>query len=344
MTVTYMFKAARGDAAKVPMPAAPGVLVLEAPVSPLEEDAPGAGRIAPTDDPPAPDAERAAAGARPGTDVAVTEPRNLPVKWQPPASRLILVAKSRGGVGATSVAVNLALELQKGRRVFGTGARRRVALVDFDVQFGNVGSFLDLEDRGGALELLRLAEEPDPQAVRNAMLTHSSGLKVLVAPRMAVPLEALDIRRVESILSALMAEYDYVVADLPPALVPWLEPLLVRAMRLLMVSDLAVPSIACTRRVLDLMREDNPELPAEIVVSRERKPLIQRKVHREAATAIGLPLTHWLPDEPKLARQALDRGEPLALLAPRCAWTKSVRQIATSIEAVRLVGNEGVGR
>lgn len=331
MTVSYVFKASRGASDREAAVDRPGVLVL--PVQPAPQPEEPVALLAP----PRPEPETGAAEPQARTDLAVTATHNLPVRWTPPDSRLILVGKSRGGVGATSVAVNLALELQKPRRLFGPSSARRVALVDFDVQFGNVGSFLDLEDRGGMLELLRLPDEPDAQAVRHAMLSHPSGLKVLVAPRAAIPLEALDIPRVEAILAALMSEYDYVVADLPPALVPWLEPLIVRAMRLLLVSDLSVPSVACTRRVLDLMREDNPEIATEIVISRERKPLMPRKLHREAAEAIGLPLAHWLPDEPKLARQALDRGEPLSLLAPRCPWTKAVRQIATSIEAVHLM-------
>jgi Flp pilus assembly CpaE family ATPase len=330
MTVTYMFKGSRNGTEDTSRSDA-GVLVLpvdgtapatEAPASELPDAGP------PTEAP---------AEAAPRNVPAITETRNLPVKWTPPESRLILVGKSRGGVGATSVAVNLALELQNARRLFGVSRAHRVALIDFDVQFGNVGSFLDLDDRGGMLALLRLRDEPDAQAVRNAMLTHPSGLRVLVAPRSPIPLEALDSARVEAILAVLMAEYHYIVADLPPALVPWLEPLIARASRLLLVSDLSVPSVACTRRVLDLMREDNPDLAAEIVVSREKKPMILRKTHREAAKAIGLPLAHWLPDESRLARQALDRGEPLALLAPRCAWTKALREIAGSIRAEQRV-------
>lgn len=331
MTVSYVFKASRGGTEGEVPAQAPGVLVLqlEAQVQPEEPVA--------LLSPPAKEPEAAQERAEAHTDLAVTAPRNLPVQWTPPESRLILVGKSRGGVGATSVAVNLALELQNTRKLFGPARSRRVALIDFDVQFGNVGSFLDLDDRGGMLALLRLRDEPDAQAVRNAMLTHPSGLKVLVAPRNAIPLEALDAHRVDAILAVLMAEYDYIVADMPPALVPWLEPLIARASRLLLVTDLSVPSVACTRRVLDLMREDNPEIATEIVVSRERKPMMQRKLHKEAAMAIGLPLAHWLPDEAKLARQALDRGEPLSQLAPRSAWTKSIRQIAASIQSARLM-------
>jgi pilus assembly protein CpaE len=335
MTVNYVFKASR-VAREVERAPAPGVLVL--PVQAAADVVPAFDRPAADEVPriDQPRAEEVPAGA-PRPEGALPASRNLPVKWTPPESRLILVGKSRGGVGATSVAVNLALELQKSRRLFGPSRAHRVALIDFDIQFGNAGSFLDLGDRGGMLALLRLREDPDAQAVRNAMLTHPSGLRVLVAPRNAIPLEALDTGRVEAILAALTAEYDYIVADLPPALVPWLEPLIVRASRLLLVTDLSVPAVACTRRVLDLIREDNPAIATEIVVSRERKPMIERRLHREAAAAIGLPLSHWLPDEAKLARQALDRGEPLSQLAPRSAWTKSVRQIAASIQASHLM-------
>ncbi len=268
-----------------------------------------------------------------GHPAPAVQMHNLPVKWAPSNSRLILVARSRGGMGATSVAANLAIELLNHRGVFATAPRRQVALVDLDVQFGTAASLLDLEDRGGLLALARLPEEPDIQAVRNALSVHPCGLKVLPAPRKAIPLDAFDGPRVASIIDGLMAEHDYVVVDLPPALVYWLEPLLKRADRLLMVTDLAVPSVASARRIIDLMREDNAELVVDVVVSREQKPLFQRRLHRDAADALGEPLGHWLPDETRLSRQALDRGEPLVSLSPRCPWSRAVRKLARKIEA-----------
>jgi MinD-like ATPase involved in chromosome partitioning or flagellar assembly len=285
-------------------------------------------------DPEASPAAEAEVKAAPAThQPPVVQTHNLPVKWVPSHSRLILVARSRGGMGATSVAVNLAIELLNRRGLFSSAAHRQVALVDLDVQFGTAGSILDLEDRGGLLALARLIDEPDAQAVRNALLPHPSGLKVLPAPRTAIPLDAFDGVRVGSIIDALMAENDYVVVDLPPALVYWLEPLLKRADRLLMVTDLAVPSVVSARRVIDLMREDNSDLAVDILVSREQKPLFQRKLHRDAARALGEPLGHWLPDETKLSRQALDRGEPLVEMSPRCPWSRAVRKLARQIEA-----------
>ena len=256
----------------------------------------------------------------------------LPANFVAKEGRIILVAKARGGIGATTLAVNLALEMQLQvikRR--GTTAGR-VALVDLDVQLGNAGSFLDLADRGGMLALAQLGPEPDAQAVRHAMVRHPSGLSVLAAPATAIPFEAFDVRRISCILDALAAENDVVLVDLPPALIDWLEPLLARAERLLMVTDLAVPSIVRARRIISLMTEDHPTLPVDIVVAHEKKPFRLGQSHRDAAVALGHPLRHWLPDEAKLARLALDRGEPLIQLAPRCGWSKAVRGMASELQ------------
>lgn len=263
---------------------------------------------------------------------AVAASRGHIAKFVGTEGRIILVAKARGGIGATTLAVNLALEMQlQGMKRSGS-VGGRVALVDLDVQLGNAGSFLDLADRGGMLALARLGPEPDAQAVRHAMVRHPSGLSVLTAPATAIPFEAFDACRIASILDALAASHDVVVVDLPPALIDWLEPLLARAERLLMVTDLAVPSIARARRVISLMTEDRSELPVEIVVAHERKPFRLGQAHRDAAIALGHDLRNWLPDESKLARQALDRGEPLVQLAPRCGWSKAVKAMAAKLQ------------
>lgn len=256
----------------------------------------------------------------------------LPAKYVPTEGRVILVAKARGGIGATTLAVNLALEMQMQAMNRKGPAGGRVALVDLDVQLGNAGSFLDLADRGGMLALANLGPDPDAQAVRHAMVRHPSGLGVLAAPTTAIPFQAFDTVRIAAMIDALASENDVVIVDLPPALIDWLEPLLARAERLLMVTDLAVPSIVRARRVIGLMTEDHPKLPVEIVVAHEKKPFRLGQMHRDAEAALGYPLRHWLPAEAKLARQALDRGEPLVKLAPRCGWSKAIKGMAAELQ------------
>lgn len=268
----------------------------------------------------------------------------LPAKYVPTQGRIILVAKARGGIGATTLAVNLALEMQMQAKKAGGATGGRVALVDLDVQLGNAGSLLDLADRGGMLALANLGPEPDAQAVRHAMVRHPSGLSVLAAPTTAIPFQAFDATRIAAMIDALSAENDVVIIDLPPALIEWLEPLLARAERLLMITDLAVPSIGRARRIIKLMTEDHPKLPVEIVVAHEKKPFRLGKSHRDAETALGYPLRHWLPDEAKLARQALDRGEPLVQLSPRCGWSKAVKVMAADLQVSSRTGTKAISK
>ncbi len=349
MTVTYMFRAknrpAQGQAPEnnadtqgAPLFDAPPAFVgrdqLRPPQAATQQDSETIAGHLSGDAPFWPAASSSAAPeppARPGAATGPTSSR-LPSRYVEAAGRIILVAKARGGIGATTLAVNLALELQLRAAKRNGAVGGRVALVDLDIQLGNAGSFLDLADRGGMLALARLGAEPDGQAVRHAMVRHPSGLNVLVAPTTAIPFEAFDAWRIAAILDALAAEHDVVIVDLPPALIGWLEPVLARAERLLMVTDLAVPSIARARRIMCLMTEDRPDMPVEIVVAHEKKPFRLGQTHRDAARALGHGLRHWLPDEPKLARLALDRGEPLVQLAPRCGWCKAVRAIATDLE------------
>ncbi|MBE0413739.1 AAA family ATPase [Yoonia sp.] len=267
-----------------------------------------------------------------GNAIATTaQNRLLPVQWAPPPGSLILVGRARGGIGATSFAVNLAIELCSKRATGRSRDRKKVALVDFDVQFGTVANSLDLTDRGGLVDLLRLPRHPDAQAVRNALLTHNSGLRVLAAPANPIPLDALDAPRVAAILDALMADNDTVIIDMPPALMRWIEPLLARAERMLVVTNLAVTSVTSARRMLNILREDAPNLTIETVVSRESKPILQGKLHRQAAETIGAPLSYWLPEDARNARLALDRGEPMVTFAPRSSWSRAVRRAAQTI-------------
>jgi MinD-like ATPase involved in chromosome partitioning or flagellar assembly len=366
MTITYMFHAKDRPSAKAPAGSAteaelaedpaifvphPRFRISEPPVTsgpvPAAADDPDiamsplllvnpAARLqpehAPTPDPVFAEPTVSAAPPAQQTEPAPPVHAGLPVRYERPDSRLILVAKARGGIGATTLAVNLAVEMQMqgAKRAGASGGR--VALVDLDIQLGNAGSFLDLADRGGMLALARLTPEPDVQAVRHAIVRHPSGLSVLAAPSTAIPFEALDATRIASILDALIATHDVVIVDLPPALIDWLGPVLQRAERMLMVTDLAVPSITRARRIITMMTEDRPDLPVEIVVAHEKKPFRMGQMHRDAATALGHDLRHWLPDETKLARQAIDRGEALVQLAPRSGWSKAVRQMAMGLQ------------
>ncbi len=248
-------------------------------------------------------------------------------------ARIIAVAQARGGIGATTVAVNLADMLA------GSGRRRRkqpppprVALLDFDLQFGTVGSYLDIGDQDGLLQLATDGILPDATFMEQAMVRLPGGLDVLAAPQKFAPLDSLTAEQVSAILDTLRQTHDYIVIDLPRALVGWLEPVVQAADELVLVTDVSVASVRHCRRLAEFFTANNVALTVEVVVNHQRRPLFSRQIHREAAKVIGRPLTNWLPDD-RAALSAADRGKPLSQVAPRSALGKAIGRLAAATAA-----------
>jgi Flp pilus assembly CpaE family ATPase len=244
---------------------------------------------------------------------------------------VIAVARARGGIGATTIAVNLAYLLQDRRGILFKKPTRRVAIVDLELQFGCVGIFLDVEDRGAMLELASSASMPDRAFVRSAMVQRKCGLSVLPAPARPIPMDALAAEKVAALLDALRAEYDYVVVDMPHALVHWVEPVLGRAGKILVATDTTVPGIRHARRLASFYSEEAPALPIEIVVVHEKRPMFMSGQQKEAAKVLERPLTHWLPSDSAGAIDAIDRGEPIAELRAGSELSRAFRKMAKAI-------------
>ncbi|MGB8623334.1 MAG: P-loop NTPase, partial [Paracoccaceae bacterium] len=245
--------------------------------------------------------------------------------------QVIAVAQARGGIGATTVATNLACALVGRSTMFRKVERKRVALLDFDLQFGNANVYLDLEDNQGFLDLMRAGEMPDSAFVGGILQRHSSGLDLLCAPKQLVPLTTVRAEVIAALLDLLCADHDYVVVDLPRAMVDWIEPVLQRAARLALVTDTSVPCIRQARRMVDFLREDFMGLPVDFIVNREKKPMIKSDHHREAEKVLQTKLTHWLPDNPRLARAAVDLGRPVVEMKPGSDLAKALTGLAVSV-------------
>ncbi|MCV2865633.1 AAA family ATPase [Defluviimonas sp. WL0075] len=258
---------------------------------------------------------------------AVPETRSAPGR----IGRVIAVAQARGGSGATTVALNLADALTGKSGFLHKADKHSVALVDFDLQFGTIGSALDLEEQDALLKLAQDGTVPDLRFLEQTMTKLPGGLNVLPAPSKFAPVDALRNDQVAAILDLLRQTNDYVVVDLPRALVSWVEPVIEEADELLIVTDLTVPSVRHARRLMDFFKTVNIGLTVTIVVNREGRPLMRTSVQKEAAAALDSKLEFWLPADDKAARAAVDQGKPLFSVASRSPLTKAIGQLAKAI-------------
>ena len=246
----------------------------------------------------------------------------------PHTGRIIAVAQARGGVGATTVAVNLAHELVGRAGFLKKKLPNSVALVDLDLQFGSVGAMLDLSEQDELHQLALDGTIPDAAFLARAMVKLPNGMSVLAAPSKFMPLDSLQPEQITALLDLLRRENDFVVVDLPHALGAWIEPVLKCADELLVVSDTSVPSIRQCRRLIDFFTADNPELPVRVVINHEKRPIFASGLQKEVQKALNQKLEHWLPHDPQAARASADRGKPLTSVAPRSQLGKAISRLA----------------
>lgn len=243
---------------------------------------------------------------------------------------IIAVSQARGGIGSTTVAVNLALSLLGERKFLKKGGKKRVVLLDFDLQFGNANVYLDVEDNGGFLQLIESQEDPDESFLKGVLQTHSSGLDILCAPLPIAPLHSVRAGTISAMLDSLQRDYDYIVVDMPRAIVDWIEPVLHRASVLQIVTDTSVPCIRQAKRLIDFYREGNLGVTVDLVVNRDVKPMFKSSHLKEAETILDASFDHWIPDNQKLSRRAVDLGKPVCETQPKSDLGKAFGKIAVA--------------
>ncbi|QUJ76705.1 AAA family ATPase [Sulfitobacter albidus] len=261
-------------------------------------------------------------------DVLIEEPAPEP---EPKRRRTVtqgqlsIVMRSRGGAGATTLAVNLAVARAQ------SAPDSTVALVDLDIQNGAIAVAMDLPDSAAASAWMRGQKRPGRAFLEEAMTRHSSGVDVMTAPDVFAPLSALDAEGVALLLDALKARYDHIVLDLPPAIAEWIDPVLERAERVLIVTDTSLPAIKRTRRLIDLIGEEHMTLPVQVVVNQERRPVIMPAVLKECEAMLGRPLEHWVPCDQRAARRATDLGVPLQISAKRSRMARAIAVLGNAV-------------
>ena len=120
--------------------------------------------------------------------------------------RVLTVAGGKGGVGTTTVAIHLALAARR----LGTAS---VCLVEYDLQAGDIRSFLDLPYRRSVVDLVPVAEELTTRNLQESLYTHESGMRVLLAPQDGEQSDQVSAAAARNILTAIRTREDLTIVD-----------------------------------------------------------------------------------------------------------------------------------
>ena len=213
-----------------------------------------------------------------------------------------------------------------------------VCLIDLDLQYGAVATFLDLPRREVVYEMLSDTENMDEEIFGQSLLTYEEKLQVLTSPSDMLPLDIVTAEDIDRVLDMACAQFDYVVVDMPSTLVQWSETVLNKAHIYFAMLEL---DMRCAQNALRFKRAlQSEELPVEklrYVMNRAPKftDLNGKGRVKRMAESLAISIDVLLPDGGKPITQANDHGLPLANSAPKSPLRRELAKLAASIHDLK---------
>ncbi|TME77608.1 MAG: MinD/ParA family protein, partial [Chloroflexi bacterium] len=149
----------------------------------------------------------------------------------------------KGGVGKSLIAANLAVSMAN-------ETKGKVALVDLDLQFGDIGVLLNLDHSQGITDLIENIDHMDPDFIREIMVDGPYGIKVLLTPISPELADLVTVDHVRRIFSELRKMFDYIIVDSSAHLGEINLEVLDHADRVVVVTSLSIPAIKNTKLAL----------------------------------------------------------------------------------------------
>jgi pilus assembly protein CpaE len=178
------------------------------------------------------------------------------------AGHILAVYSPQGGTGTTTIATSLASGLMK--------EGIKVLLIDANVEFGDVGTFLNLKSPTTLVDLVENADDLDVEYFDSVVATHNSGMKVLLGPaRPGLGMEIRDTRGdvVASIIQKIAGSYDFIVIDMGKSIDAISAPILEISTKIVLVAVQSLTCIKNVKLVLDLFDQSEfaPEKTALVI-------------------------------------------------------------------------------
>jgi pilus assembly protein CpaE len=219
--------------------------------------------------------------------------------------KLVAVLGSRGGAGATTLATSLSWIIAQQRR-------RRVALVDLDLQFGTVALALDIEPSHGLREALENPDRIDGLFMDRVMTQHSDRLFVMSAEEGLDETMLIDFGAIELLLNELRNKFHYVIVDLPRSATPSSHQILEHATDLVLVTDFSLAGMRDTMRTIGFLPTLNASCNTTIVANRVGEHKQGEMPQLEFEKGVGRKIDLILPFDAKTVAKSTNFGQPVA--------------------------------
>jgi pilus assembly protein CpaE len=237
--------------------------------------------------------------------------------------KVFTVFSNKGGLGKTTVATNLAVSLA-------LHCKKSVALVDLDLQFGDISIFLDLHPTFTISDLVSRIRELDRELIQSSLVRHETGVQALTEPKMAEESDLITPDHVDKIMKMMKSLFDYVVIDTTHSFDDVMIEALEISDSILLISVLDLPTIRNTQRCLEIFKRLNfDEDKIKLVINRF---MSEEEVDPgRFETALKFPVFWKIPNDYSTVINAINGGVPIQRLAPSSLISRNFNELASTL-------------
>jgi pilus assembly protein CpaE len=250
---------------------------------------------------------------------------------------VVAVFSPKGGVGRTTIAVNMALAAA-------TELGKTVVLMDGSFQFGDVGVLLNLNPKNKSIaDLVPELEAGEPESLDTFVINHSAGVRVLLAPPSPEMAELITPTAVKRVIDALRTQNDLVIVDCTSSFNETTLAILDAADTVLTILSLEITSIKNMRLFLEVADQLGYEHgKVKLVLNRADSSLGIRVTDVE--NSIGRKVDHTIVSDGRSVVYALNRGVPFFLSNREAEVSQDVLRLAQSVAGERVAAGSDDAR
>ena len=237
--------------------------------------------------------------------------------------KIIAVYNPIGGMGTTTIAVNLAASLSEGND--------KVALVDLNLFSGDVASFLDFNPKYTLSSVTTNIARLDANFLMSVMTRHSSGIYVLTEPQEVDEASEITPEQIRRVLAFLKEVFAYVIIDTGGQLAGCNMTVFENSDHVLFNTVLSLPALKNTKRYLAAMENKGLRQGRVLLVVNRYLPKADIRIE-DAEKVLGWKVLLTLPNEYSDVVASINKGIPLVKLMPRSPVSKSFARLAELVK------------
>jgi pilus assembly protein CpaE len=239
--------------------------------------------------------------------------------------RILTLMGSKGGVGTTTLAVNLATEFAEEKR------RNSVVLVDMNRLYGEIPLFLEIKPKYNLGEITKHISRLDPTFLMDILSKHHSGVYVLPSESYWKEGEKTTPKIMERILTLLKRMFDYIIIDAGTSITDSSIKAFEMSDLIFIVSVLSLPCLANTSKLLTSLNEIGYPQRERIKVIINRYVKQSELTLKDASEGIKKDIYWTIPNDYKTTMNAINQGLPLSSVASHSPINKSLQELVATI-------------